>query len=114
MTDSEDMPSKEDTLVQLYWAIFETWGAQVDSYWTRTNYFAAFEVAAIAGTWAVLDDTNTKIGHWHVLLAALLAILLSLFLTTAWIFSNVKSYDYHIYWWNVLRSCCTTRDKLLK
>jgi hypothetical protein len=84
----------EDTLIQLYWAILETWSAQVDSYWTRANYFAAFEIAAIAGTWVVLNAGDFYVGHWLLLLA--------IFLTASWIFSNVRSHDYVRYWWKVL------------
>jgi hypothetical protein len=90
----------EDNLVQLYWAILERWGAQVDSYWTRTNYFAVFEVAAIAGMWVVLDDKDITIRHWYVVAISLLIVIV---LTAGWIFSNLKSYDYHMYWWSVLR-----------
>ena len=84
----------EDTVIQLYWAILETWSAQVDSYWTRTNYFAAFEIAAAAGTWVVLNANDLTTGHWSLLLAFLL--------TASWIFSNVKSHDYVSYWWKAL------------
>ena len=92
----------KDTLVQIYWAIFEAWSAQVNSYWTRTNYFAVFEVAAIAGSWAVLDDRTLITSNRSLLIAAGLTFLLGLILTVAWIFSNLKSYDYHMYWWGVL------------
>jgi hypothetical protein len=87
--------SGEDTVIQLYWAILETWTAQVDSYWTRTNYFAAFEITAAAGTWAVLNANDLRVGHWSLLLAFLL--------TASWIFSNVKSHDYVTYWWEALK-----------
>ncbi len=85
---------KEDTLIQLYWAIFEAWSAQVDSYWTRTNYFAAFEIAAIGGTWVVLNANDLTVGRYSLVLAS--------FLTASWIFSNVKSHDYLMYWWKAL------------
>jgi hypothetical protein len=94
----------KDTLVQIYWAIFEAWSAQVNSYWTRTNYFAAFELAAIAGSWVVLDDKKLIVGHRSLLIVAVPTGLLAIALTAAWIFSNVKSYDYHIYWWSVLKT----------
>ena len=55
---TEQIARNEDTVIQLYWAILETWSAQVDSYWTRTNYFAAFEIAAAAGTWVVLNAND--------------------------------------------------------
>jgi len=92
---TEQTPDKnEDTIIQLYWAVLEAWSAQVDSYWTRANYFAAFEIAAIAGTWVVLNACDFRVGHWLLLLAV--------FLTASWIFSNVKSHDYVTYWWKVL------------
>jgi len=85
----------EDTVVQLYWAILETWSTQVDSYWTRTNYFAAFEIAAIAGTWVLLGVKNVTLGRLCLALAALL--------TGAWIYSNLRSHAYVQYWWDVLQ-----------
>jgi hypothetical protein len=93
-TTAQTTEKNEDTLIQLYWAILETWSAQVDSYWTRANYFAAFEIAAIAGTWVVLNAGDFRVGHWLLLLAV--------FLTASWIFSNVKSHDYVRYWWEAL------------
>jgi hypothetical protein len=86
--------TNEDTIIQLYWAIFETWSAQVDSYWTRTNYFAAFELAAIAGTWVVLNASDLRVGH--------LLLVLAVLLTVGWIVSNLKSHDYVKYWWKAL------------
>jgi hypothetical protein len=98
-TLSAEPQTREDTLVQIYWAIFETWSAQVDSYWTRTNYFAALEVAAIAGSWVILHDDG-MLGHRSLLITVDLAV--ALVLTAARIFSNLKSYDYHMYWWDAL------------
>jgi hypothetical protein len=89
-------PTGEDTNVQLYWAIFETWCAQVDSYWTRTSYFAAFETAAIAGTWVLLNSRDDyKLGH--------LFLIFGILLTPLWIYSNVKTHRYHLYWWETLK-----------
>jgi hypothetical protein len=95
-------PMSEENLVQLYWALLDTWSAQVDSYWTRTSYFALFVTGAIAGTWAVLDDTNITIRHRYFLVLAVV-------LTLAWIFSNVKSHDYLMYWWKRLGELETCR-----
>src|ERR1700721_3689307 len=78
---------------------------EVDSYWTRTNYFAAFETAAIAGTWVLLGQKDLTLGHWSVLLAVLL--------TLGWIFSNLKSHAYVRYWWGVLEEI-ESRDEWIK
>lgn len=95
----------EDTVVQLYWAVLETWGTQVDSYWTRTNYFAAFEIAAMAGTCVLLGQKDLTLGH--------LCLPLALLLTLGWIFSNLKSHAYVEYWWNVLKEI-EARDEWLR
>ncbi len=58
-------------------------------------YFAAFELAAIAGTWVLLNAGDFRVGHWCAVLAPLL--------TLGWIFSNVRSHDYHTYWWAALK-----------
>jgi hypothetical protein len=96
----------EDTVVQLYWAILETWSTQVDSYWTRTNYFAAFEIAAIAGTWVLLGVKDLTLGHLCVALAGLL--------TAAWIYSNLRSHAYVQYWWDVLKDIEARTEWLTK
>jgi hypothetical protein len=75
--------------------MLETWTTQVDSYWTRTNYFAAFEIAAIAGTWVLLGIKGLTLGRLCLALAALL--------TAAWIYSNLRSHAYVQYWWGVLQ-----------
>ena len=48
-------PSKQEMRQEAYRTIFETWRYEVDSYWQRNNYFAAFETAALAGCWYVVD-----------------------------------------------------------
>lgn len=40
--------SNTQASMEVYKTVFETWRAQVDSYWQRSNYFAAFETAALA------------------------------------------------------------------
>ena len=85
----------EDTSVQLYWAILETWSGQVDSYWQRTSYFAAFETVAIAGTWEVVNEGYRKTG--------LCLFGFGVILTALWIFNNVKTHQYVVYWWEVLK-----------
>lgn len=91
-----DPYQKENTLVQLYWAIFETWSAQVDSYWTRTNYFVAFELAAFAGTWFVFDDNDITSAHCYILAAAVLIVLVAVIVTAAWIF-NIRREASHMH-----------------
>src|SRR4051812_3243544 len=79
---------REDTLVQIYWSMFETWSAEVDSYWTRTNYFAAFEIAAIGGTWEVLHSEHADYP------AGVCFFIFGVLLIPLWIYSNVKTHGY--------------------
>ncbi len=41
--------------LEVYRTTFETWRFEVDSYWQRNSYFAAFETAAITGCWYLLE-----------------------------------------------------------
>lgn len=78
----------------------------MDSYWTRSNYFAAFEIAAAAGAWVVLNANDLRLGHW--------SIFLGVFLTAGWIFSNLKSHDYVAYWWKALQEVEASIDWVTK
>lgn len=78
------------TLLEAYKISFETWRFQVESYWTRTSYFAVFEAAAAAGAW--------KLTEGHGVTAALFS-LLSLALTMVWMSNNRRSHEYVRFWW---------------
>lgn len=41
--------------LEVYRNAYETWRFEVDSYWQRNAYFAAFETAAIGGCWYLLE-----------------------------------------------------------
>jgi hypothetical protein len=77
-----------------YELTFETWRFQVDSYWQRSSYFAAFETAALAGVWEVLVSR-----HWYT---ALVFSILGMALTRAWFLNNRKMHSYVRYWWEAL------------
>lgn len=79
--------------LELYKQTFETWRFQVESYWTRNTYFAAFETAALGADWIV--STNH---HWTAGLGGAVALVL----TMVWIFSCQKQQGYIRYWWDKL------------
>jgi hypothetical protein len=81
------------TTIEIYKTIFDTWRWQVDSYWQRSSYFAAFETAAIAGCWYLVEKKNS--------LGVLLA-LLGILLTAVWFLNNRKTHGYVEYWWKAL------------
>jgi hypothetical protein len=83
----------DPTLLDIYKVIFQTWRWQVDSYWQRSSYFAAFETAAIAGCWHLVEQKR-----WQGLLVSVLAILL----TVVWFLNNLKTHGYVDYWWRAL------------
>jgi len=70
---------------------YETWRFQVDSYWTRNSYFAAFEVAAAAGVWKLTDAVH----YW---MAFCLAIVCA-GLTAIWFIANTRVHEYIEFWW---------------
>src|ERR1017187_4444212 len=75
--------------------LFETWRSQVDSYWQRSNYFAAFETAAIAASWYLVSKSDElNVG------AGLVLSMLGIWLTVAWHQSNEKTHTYVRHWWD--------------
>lgn len=58
MTEISDARASED----VYKTISDTWRYEVDSYWQRNNYFAAFETAALAGCWYVVEHAHPWLG----------------------------------------------------
>jgi len=93
--DSMNELSKHPASMEIYKTIFETWRSQVDSWWQRSNYFAAFELAALAGCWHLVES-----GH---LWTALLGSILGISLTIVWWSSNSAVHNYVDYWWASIR-----------
>ena len=81
------MRSEEDMLQMS----FEAWKFQVDAYWTRTSYFALFELAFAAGVWKVFTDN-----HWFTSagMAAGAEVL-----TIVWIVNNARLHEYIDYYY---------------
>jgi hypothetical protein len=72
---------------------YETWRFQVDSYWSRNSYFAAFETVAVAGVWTLAE----KVHHWTALCFALLCVALTLI----WFKGNERVHEYISFWWEM-------------
>jgi hypothetical protein len=86
-------------MLKAYEVIFETWRSQVDSYWQRSIYFAAFETAGIAGWWMLLPTKKKpEPGQGLGLLLAGFGFLLSI----VWYWSNHIMHAYVVYWWDAL------------
>ncbi|MGD0001214.1 MAG: hypothetical protein ABSE21_14050 [Bryobacteraceae bacterium] len=79
---------------EVYKTIFETWRYEVDSYWQRNSYFAAFETAALAGCWYVVE-------HAH-LWPALVFSLIGLASTIVWFVTSLAVHRYIRYWWKAI------------
>jgi hypothetical protein len=88
-----------EQLFKVYEELFETWRSQVDSYWQRSNYFAAFETVAIAGCWHVLNVEHVGRQLW----AGSMMSVLGIALTIVWLFNNSKTHGYVLYWWESLK-----------
>jgi hypothetical protein len=80
---------------EVYRTIFETWRYEVDSYWQRNNYFAAFETAALAGCWYVVEHAHPKFGPAFS--------LLGLVSTIVWLITSIAVHRYVDYWWNSIQ-----------
>jgi len=80
---------------EVYKTIFETWRYEVDSYWQRNNYFAAFETAALAGCWYVLEQRHLWSGIAFSLLGFASALI--------WCLTSVAVHGYVDYWWRAIK-----------
>jgi len=80
---------------EVYRTIFETWRYEVDSYWQRNNYFAAFETAALAGCWYVVEHNHARYG--------LAFSLLGLSSTIVWFITSIAVHRYVAYWWESIQ-----------
>lgn len=83
------MPTDELSL-EVYKNIFETWRSQVDSYWERSNYFAAFETALIAGCWYIVEHPHRR--------SALAFSFLGLVSAVIWLYTIIAMHSYIDYW----------------
>jgi hypothetical protein len=89
---------------EVYKTIFETWRYEVDSYWQRNNYFAAFETVALAGCWYVVE-------HCH-LWSGLAFAFLGAASTVVWFITSLAVHSYIKYWWKSIKKIET--ELLLK
>jgi len=87
--------------MEVYKTIFETWRSQVDSYWQRNTYFAAFETAALAGCWYLVEHSHPGMGMFVSILA--------IGITIVWLLSNSAVHSYIEYW---LKAIMTIEKKL--
>jgi|SRR5580658_3442728 hypothetical protein len=92
-TDRNDGPTP--IAPEVYKAIFETWRYEVDSYWQRNNYFAAFETAALAGCWYVVEHSYL----WPGLAFSLLGLMS----TVVWFVTSIAVHRYVAYWWKSIQ-----------
>ena len=89
MTNGTRPPSTE-----LHPEILAIWRWQVDSYWTRTSYFALFATG-------VFTAAATLYIHDHCGLAAGCGIF-GLLLSVCWWLNNKRTHEYVRYWWRYL------------
>jgi hypothetical protein len=87
MSDSTNHSIK----LEVYRNAYETWRFEVDSYWQRNVYFAAFETAAIGGCWYLLEHQKARMGLVFAVLGTALTLL--------WLWNNVAVHRYIKYWW---------------
>lgn len=87
--------------VEVYRNVYETWRFEVNSYWQRNAYFAAFKTAAIGGCWYLLEKQNLIMGLLFSILGTGLSLL--------WLWNNIAVHEYIKYWWQ----CTKDAEKAL-
>lgn len=90
------MASEDSTVKQVYQTTVETWRYEVDSYWQRNNYFAAFETAALAGCWYVVEHSQPWPGLAFSFLGLISAII--------WYITSLAVLKYVRYWWGAIKT----------
>src|SRR5579871_209758 len=83
-------------LGESYKQALDTWRFQVNSYWQRSSYFAAFETVAMAGYWKLIADVSVP------RCVAVAFGILGIALTIVWWLSNRKTHEYVDHWWRSL------------
>jgi len=76
---------------EVYKEALTTWRYEVDSYWQRNSYFAAFETVALAGCWYVIE-------HRHLFSGVAFAVLGTIS-TVVWLITSIAVHRYIDYWW---------------
>ena len=82
------LPDSRIDLATQYKIAFEAWKFQVNSYWQRNSYFAAFQGVALGGAWKILGHRSAV-----ALCAAGIALVV------VWYLNNLKVHSYIRYWW---------------
>lgn len=90
------MDGRSELTRTVYETVFETWRSEVDSYWQRNSYFAAFEIGALAGCWYVVEKGHVYAGAVFSVLGLLTAII--------WLLTSIAVHTYIDYWWRALQS----------
>jgi hypothetical protein len=80
---------------EVYRTTFETWRYEVDSYWQRNSYFAAFQTAALAGCWYVFEHCYL----WPALAFSGLGIASAII----WLRTSQAVHSYVRYWWDCMK-----------
>jgi hypothetical protein len=68
----------------------DVWKFQIGAFWTRTSYFALFELAFAAGVWKIFDAR-----HWITSAGMSVGALI---VTGIWIVNNSRIHEYIVYY----------------
>jgi hypothetical protein len=85
-----------DKNLEVYKAVFDTWRYEVNSYWQRNSYFAAFETAAMAGCWYVVEHKY----HWPGFVFS----IAGLGSAVIWWITSIAVHRYVQHWWEGIKT----------
>ena len=92
---------RQREFAERFGAALETWRFQVQSYWSRTTYFALFQIGAFSGLWGIFT------AHRHRYTATFLSFLAAV-LCVVWFINSGRMQQYIRYWWD--RAAAIERD----
>lgn len=86
-----------ESLQEDFRTALDIWQFQINSYWSRNSYFAAFHSAIMAAVWEITKPPG--IASPLRKLAAEGFCYAGIFLSLVWLVNNVRVHQYIMYWW---------------
>jgi hypothetical protein len=87
----------ERSLQEDFKTALNIWQFQINSFWSRNSFFAAFHSAIMAAVWQISKNASMMAPGRR--LAATGFCYAGIFLSLVWLVNNVRVHQYIVYWW---------------
>ena len=82
---------RQREFAERFGSALQTWRFEVDSHWTRTNYFSIFQAGAFVALWTLMLNAYLK--------SSVFLCVLGIGLTMTWLINDVRMHAYIRAWW---------------